>query len=83
MALKITIECTNCAACEPECPNDAISQGDEIFLIEPSLCTECIGAFDESQCVAVCPADCISLDEEVKETPQQLLTKYNKIHGIA
>ncbi|MCL2566878.1 MAG: YfhL family 4Fe-4S dicluster ferredoxin [Alphaproteobacteria bacterium] len=81
MALKITTDCTNCSACEPECPNNAITQGDEIYVIDPKLCTECIGAFDESQCVAVCPADCIVMDEKFKETKEELLNKYKNIHS--
>ncbi len=79
MALKITDECTNCAACEPECPNGAITQGDEIFEINPNLCNECVGSYDESQCVAVCPADCIPLS--FFETKEELLEKYKIIHG--
>ncbi len=59
MALKITEECINCGACEPECPNEAITPGDEIFIIDPEKCTECVGHYDESQCVGVCPVDCI------------------------
>ena len=50
MALMITDECINCAVCEPECPNGAISEGDEIFEIDPNKCTECVGHFDEPQC---------------------------------
>ena len=34
MALLITDECINCDVCEPECPNQAISQGEEIYQIE-------------------------------------------------
>ena len=59
MALMITDECINCDVCEPECPNGAISQGDEIYVIDPALCTECVGHYDEPQCVDVCPVDCI------------------------
>lgn len=82
MALKITGDCTNCSACEPECPNKAITQGDDIFIIDPDLCSECVGSFDESQCVAVCPADCIFVDENHIETKEQLLVKHNRIHQI-
>lgn len=59
MALKITDECINCGACEPECPNEAISQGDPVFKIDPNKCTECEGSHDEPQCVPVCPVECI------------------------
>lgn len=83
MVLKITSDCTNCVACETECPNNAISQGDEIFVIDPDLCTECIGSFDESQCVAVCPADSIIKDLSISDTIEELLAKHNKIHKVA
>ena len=43
MALMITDECINCDVCEPECPNEAISQGPEIYVIDPKKCTECVG----------------------------------------
>jgi ferredoxin len=79
MALVITDECINCDVCEPECPNGAIYQGDEIYEIDPNLCTECVGHYEESQCVEVCPVDCIILDENRQETQEELLEKYNKI----
>ena len=53
----ITDECINCDVCEPECPNDAISMGPEIYVIDPKKCTECLGHFDAPQCAAVCPVD--------------------------
>ncbi len=59
MALKITEECINCAACEPECPTNSISEGSEIFVIDANTCVECVGHFDEPQCKVVCPVDCI------------------------
>lgn len=80
MVLKITSDCTNCSACEPECPNLAISQGDDIYVIDPDLCTECVGAYDRPQCVEVCPADCIVLDPDYMSNTKELLEKYNKIH---
>lgn len=79
MALKITDECINCDVCEPVCPNQAIFQGESIFEIDPSRCTECIGHFNEPQCVAVCPVDCIPLDPEHPETQEQLFEKYQKL----
>src|SRR5690349_19455294 len=62
MALMITDECINCDVCEPECPNEAISLGPEIYQIDPGKCTECVGHFDEPQCVQVCPVACIPVD---------------------
>ncbi|MCX7736113.1 MAG: YfhL family 4Fe-4S dicluster ferredoxin [Candidatus Kapabacteria bacterium] len=58
MALKITEECINCGACEPECPTNAISEGPEIYVIDPDKCVECVGHYDSPQCAAVCPVDC-------------------------
>lgn len=79
MALMITDECINCDVCEPECPNEAISAGEEIYVIDPKKCTECVGHFDEPQCQKVCPVDCIPLDPERKETEEQLLLKYRQL----
>ena len=79
MALRITDECINCDVCEPECPNDAIYQGQEIYQIEPSLCTECVGHFNTSQCVVVCPVDCIDVDPDHQESKQALWGKYQRI----
>jgi len=58
MALIITEECINCGACEPECPTEAISEGPEIYVIDPNKCVECEGYYDSPQCAAVCPVDC-------------------------
>jgi ferredoxin len=79
MAYLITEECINCAACEPECPNEAIFVGDEIYEINPDLCTECVGHFDESQCAAVCPVDCCVPDPDHKETKEELMAKFKKL----
>jgi len=72
MALIILADCINCTACEPECPNSAISAGDDIFVIDADKCTECVGHHDEPQCVAICPVDCIVIDENRVETREQL-----------
>ena len=79
MALIITDECINCDVCVPACPNDAISAGETIYVIEPSLCTECVGHFDKPQCQEVCPVDCIPLDENNKETHGELQKKYQRL----
>lgn len=76
MSLYITDECINCDVCEPECPNGAITMGEEIYLINPELCTECVGHYETSQCVDVCPVDCIILDPDRAETKEQLQVKY-------
>lgn len=79
MALMITDECINCDVCEPECPNDAIFQGDEIYEINSELCTECIGHFETSQCIEVCPVDCIILNPEAEESNDVLQAKYKRL----
>ena len=79
MALMITDACINCDVCEPECPNGAISQGPEIYVIDPGRCTECIGHFDEPQCRKVCPVDCIPLDPGHVESRDALHAKYLRL----
>jgi len=81
MALMITDDCINCAVCEPECPNTAIFEGEEIFEIDPDLCTECIGHFDEPQCQMVCPVDCIPMNPDRMESKDELQQKYEKLTG--
>ncbi len=85
MALMITDECINCDVCEPECPNGAITQGIEIYVIDPAKCTECVGHFDTPQCVEVCPVDCIPVNPDNVETREQLLRKYEGLmaSGVA
>ena len=79
MSLKITDECINCDVCEPECPNDAIYQGPEIYEIDPARCTECVGHFEEPQCVEVCPVDCIPIG--IEESRAELLCRYEKLQS--
>lgn len=76
MALKITEECINCDVCEPVCPNQAIYMGEQIYEINPNLCTECVGHFEIPQCVDICPIDCIPKDKNYVETNDQLYQKY-------
>lgn len=76
MALKITDECINCDVCEPECPNEAIYPGEEIYEIDPDLCTQCVGHFDKPQCQIVCPVECIPLDPAHVESDEELMEKY-------
>ena len=83
MALMITDECINCDVCEPECPNNAIFAGVEIYEINPDLCTECVGHFETSQCVEVCPVECIPLNPDVVETREQLEEKFRRLTGDA
>jgi ferredoxin len=79
----ITDDCINCDVCEPECPNDAIYQGEEIYEIDPQKCTECVGHFDQPQCQEVCPVDCIPLNPEFQETKLELLKKYELLQTVS
>jgi ferredoxin len=79
MALKILDACINCDVCESECPNGAISQGEDFYHIDPNKCTECVGHFDTSQCTEVCPVECIIIDPEHLESQEQLMDKYKKL----
>lgn len=76
MALIITDECINCDVCEPECPNEAIYQGEEIYEIDPDKCTECVGHFEQPQCQEVCPVDCIPINPQRIESKEKLMEKY-------
>jgi len=81
MSLLITEECINCDVCEPECPNGAITQGADTYNIDPALCTECVGHFTNSQCIDVCPVDCIINDPDHVESKDQLQQKYLQLVG--
>lgn len=80
MATMITSDCINCGACEPECPNNAISQGETIFVIDPKLCTECVGFHDYEACAAVCPVDCCVTDPNNIETEEALIARARALH---
>jgi ferredoxin len=79
MALMITDECINCDVCQPVCPNEAISMGEAFYQIDPHRCTECVGHFDEPQCVQICPVACIPLNPEFVESQEGLLQKYRQL----
>ena len=80
MATIITSECISCGACEPECPNNAISQGETIFVIDPKLCTECVGFHDYEACAAVCPVDCCVTDPSNIESEEVLIARARALH---
>ncbi|SDI57508.1 4Fe-4S dicluster domain-containing protein [Ferrimonas sediminum] len=83
MALIILDSCINCDMCEPECPNQAITMGEEIYEIDPDRCTECVGHYDKATCVSVCPIDCIDPDPEHQEDEATLMAKYLILTGKA
>ncbi len=80
MATWITDDCINCGACEPDCPNEAISEGDGIYVIDPVLCTECVGFFDHEACQAVCPVACCLPDPKREESEATLITRALALH---
>ena len=82
MAKKITEECISCGACEPECPNEAISKGDPVYVIDAVKCTECVGAYETSKCTEVCPVDGVIIpDPDHLESHADLEAKYAKLHA--
>jgi hypothetical protein len=80
MATMITSDCINCGACEPECPNNAISQGDPVYVIDPLLCTECVGFHDYEACAAVCPVDVCVTDPNNIESEEVLIARARELH---
>ena len=83
MAFMITTDCINCDACESECPNEAISTGEDFCEINPLRCTQCIGHYNEPQCIAICPVDCIVVHPEHQETREELEAKYRQLMAAA
>jgi ferredoxin len=81
MAYKITEECISCGACEPECQNESISEGEEIYVIDPDKCAECVGNFESPKCFKVCPVDSCVPDPEHVESQEELLTKWHRLHS--
>ncbi|MGO3742002.1 YfhL family 4Fe-4S dicluster ferredoxin [Kerstersia sp.] len=82
MALHITEECINCDVCEPQCPNDAIYMGAEIYEINPDACTECIGHYDEPQCQVICPVECIEIHPQWQESQETLMEKFHRLTRV-
>jgi ferredoxin len=80
MATQITEDCINCGACEDECPNSAISMGEEIFVIDPQLCTECVGFSGEQMCALACPPDVCVQDPDRIESEEALFARAKKLH---
>ncbi len=81
MATFITEECINCGACEPECPNEAISEGDDIYVIDPERCTECVGFHGDEACQSVCPVECCIPNPDLRESEAKLLERAQKLHA--
>ncbi|MBA6263082.1 YfhL family 4Fe-4S dicluster ferredoxin [Colwellia sp. Bg11-12] len=81
MALIIQSTCINCDMCDPECPNEAIALGEDIYEIDTSKCTECIGHYDKPTCISVCPIDCIKKDLIHIENEATLFAKFMRMHG--
>lgn len=97
MAAFITDECIDCQACLAECPNDAIYEAGEPYMyggeeyetlndehtyIVPEKCTECVGFYDEPQCVEACPTEAIIVDDEHKEDEETLKARKEKLDEI-
>ena len=59
--IVINEDCINCDMCVPECPVEAISMGSAHYQINPLLCVECEGYYDQPSCFAVCPVDAVDI----------------------
>ena len=80
MTFKISEDCISCGACEADCPNNAIGEGDSIYKIDPDRCSECVGSFNKPQCADICPVGAPNKDLSIPESHEQLLKKWQKIH---
>jgi ferredoxin len=80
MSYKISEDCISCGACQAECRNEAISEGESSYVIDPNKCTECVGFYANSKCAEVCPVDACIADPAHKESREQLLAKWKKLH---
>jgi len=83
MALLITSDCINCDVCVPECPNESISMGPQVYEIDLEKCTECVGYYKQPQCQQVCPVNCIIIHPDFKETAQQLQAKLKRQQKVS
>ena len=82
MAYKITEDCISCGACESECKNAAISEGEASYVIDPDRCTECVGNYNSPRCVEVCLVEACVPDPERRESREELLGKWRRLHGV-
>jgi ferredoxin len=82
MALIINDLCIACDVCLAPCPNKAITAGEDIYLIDPDKCTECVGHHAVSQCVKVCPVRAIVPDTAHKESKEELQAKYERLKAL-
>ncbi len=80
MAYRITAECIRCGACDTDCPNQAIGEGDDIFTVDPEACTECFGSYDAAKCVEVCPVNAVVADRDHPDSYETLLARFRKRH---
>lgn len=80
MATYITEECINCGACVPECPNEAIAEGSDIYVIDAERCSECVGFHEKEACQGVCPTECCLPDPRRPETESVLLARAVALH---
>jgi ferredoxin len=80
MAYRITDDCISCGACETECNNNAISEGETIYVIDPEKCTECVGNHESPKCAEICPVDACIPDPDHVESKEQLLERWHSLH---
>ena len=51
MAYVISDECIACGACKDECPVEAITEGENVYVIDADACIDC------GSCADACPVD--------------------------
>ena len=60
--------------------NGAITEGEQLYIIHPGRCTECVGFHDEEKCAEVCPVDVCLPDPDREEDEATLLARAKKLH---
>ena len=76
MAFMITNDCILCGACVVVCPVDAVSEGKDIYVIDPAKCSECLPVYNSAQCAGVCPVDACKANPDIQESEEKLREKH-------
>ena len=81
MALLINDNCTACDACKPACPNEAISVGDPMYIIDPLRCTSA-SAITTSRNASSAAPRLHRRESDFQESPDELMAKYESLAGL-
>jgi ferredoxin len=80
MAYQISEDCVKCSACELECPNQAIREEENQYVIDPNRCSECVGAYPSSKCAEMCAVDAPQPDPAHRKTKEALMKIWQELH---